>query len=120
MAKVNYVVQSGIKMDALTVIEDNFEAKNNSFLYYLREKSLFSKEALRQLCESVHTVAEQEVNIAAVALKLHTIHIQTLEAFLYHFNPDDPYKIINMPENYNKMLFQLEKCIDFYFKTRLQ
>ena len=106
-------------MSAIDIINDNYTVKNNSFLYYLLNKGLFNRETFRQLYDSVSEITEQDVAISEVALKLYTIHTKILEAFLYHFNASDPYKISNLPENYNKILQQLEKCILFYFKTRI-
>ena len=107
------------KMNALEILEDNYVLQNNSFLYYLREKSLFNKEAFKQLYDSIYALSEQNVEISAVALKIHMIHYKIIEAFMYHFDTDDAYQIKNLPDNYNKILAQLEKAVAFYFQTRI-
>lgn len=106
-------------MDALAILNDNYEMQNNSFLYYLREKNLFNKEAFKQLHECIYDLSQQNVSISTVALKIHTIHSRILEAFLYHFDNNDSYTITNLPENYNKMLALLDKSVSFYFQTRI-
>ena len=39
----------GFIMDELKVLNDNFEAEDNSFLYYLHEENYFHKTALAEL-----------------------------------------------------------------------
>jgi len=108
-----------VKMDAKQVIEDNFEKKNGSFLYYLHEKSLFNKDAFRQLYDSIRKVAEEDVVISRTAQQIMGVYGQILQHFLYHFDKNDSYKITNMPENYNKMIEYLDKSVEYYFKTRI-
>ena len=106
-------------MDAKKILEDNSNAIEESFVYYLKEKGLFNKEAFRKLCESINTLANDEVEISRTAQQINSINNQTLKFFLYHFDPEDPYKISNMPENYNKMLEYLDKAVSYYFSTRI-
>ncbi len=106
-------------MDAKQILEDNFEEKNKSFLYYLHEKSSFSKDAFKQLYESIRTAAEDNVNINRTAQQITHIYGQILKCFLYHFDKNDKYKIANLPENYNKMIEYLEKSVEYYFTTRI-
>ena len=106
-------------MDALTILNNNYEMQNNSFLYYLREKNIFNKDAFKQLNSCIYDLAQQNVSISSTALKIHIIHARTLEAFLYHFDANDTFNIQNLPENYNKILAQLDKSVAFYFQTRI-
>jgi len=106
-------------MDAKQVLEDNFNEKNGSFLYYLHEKSSFSKDGFRQLYESIRAVAEDGVGISRTAQQIAHIYGQVLKCFLYHFDKNDKFKIVNLPENYNKMLEYLEKSVEYYFTTRI-
>lgn len=108
-----------MKKSAKQILEDNFESKNDSFLFYLREKSLFNKEAFRQLYDSIRKVADDDVTISRIAQQIVIIYGQILQHFLYHFDKNDSYKITNMPENYNKMIEYLDKSVEYYFKTRI-
>lgn len=108
-----------MKKSAKEILEDNFEAKNESFLFYLKERSLFNKDAFRQLYDSIRKVAEEEVAISRTAQQIVIIYGQILQYFLYHFDKNDSYKITNMPENYNKMIEYLDKSVEYYFKTRI-
>lgn len=106
-------------MDAEQVLQDNFEKKNNSFLYLLHEKSLFDKEKFRQLHDAIRSVAEKDVEISRNAQKIAFIYGLTLKCFLYHFDKNDKFKITNLPENYNKMIEFLDKSVEYYFTTRI-
>lgn len=106
-------------MDAKTVLENNYEHKNNSFLYYLHEKSMFDKDAFRQLYEAIRTAAEDEVEISRTAQQIAFIYGQFLKFMLYHFNSEDPYRVTNLPENYNKLIEYLENSVEYYFTTRI-
>ncbi|MBR1825834.1 MAG: hypothetical protein IJ770_04525 [Alphaproteobacteria bacterium] len=106
-------------MDAEQILQDNFEEKNNSFLYLLHEKSLFNKDAFHQFYDAVRAVADKDVNISRNAQKIAFIYGQILKCFLYHFDKNDKYKITNLPENYNKMIEFLDKSVEYYFTTRI-
>ena len=106
-------------MNADEILNSNYEIKDDSFLYYLLHKRIFHKDGLRKLCESIYVLAEANVNITHTAQKINVVYGEILKCFLYHFDANDPYIITNMPENYNRMINQLEKCVEFYFNTRI-
>jgi hypothetical protein len=107
------------QMDAEEILDNNYEMKGESFLYYLKKKHIFHKEKLQSLCEAICTLAEENVHIARRVAKINFIYGMILKCFLYHFDAEDPYQIDNLPENYNRMIKQLDKCVDFYFCTRI-
>lgn len=106
-------------MDAYEILDSNYKIEDGSFIYYLLNKRIFHKDKLRQLCESIYAVAEDNINLAGSTTKINVIYGQILKCFLYHFDPNDPYVITNMPENYNRIITQFEKCVQFYFNTRI-
>lgn len=106
-------------MNAKEVLEDNFKAKNNSFLYYLLDKSEFDKEAFKDLNMSIRTLADEEVGISRTAQQINNVYGRVLKCFLYHFDKEDEYKIANCPENYSKFIEFLEKNVEYYFQTRI-
>lgn len=108
-----------MKKSAQQVLEDNLEIKNDSFLYFLREKSMFNKEAFRVLYESIREIADKDVSVSRTAQQIVAVYGLVLECFLYHFDKNDPYSILNMPENYNKIIEYLNKSVEYYFKTRI-
>ena len=106
-------------MDAKKILEDNYKAENESFTYFLKEKSLFHKDAFRKLYESIRSLADDEVEISRTAQQINGVYGQILKFFLYIFDGNDPYKITNLPENYNKMLSYLDDAVEYYFSTRI-
>lgn len=106
-------------MSAKNILEDNVEAKNGSFLYYLREKSEFNKEAFKKLYGAVRGLADDEVEISRTAQQINYVYGQTLKCILYHFDKNDEFKISNLPDNYSKLIEYLEKNVEYYFKTRI-
>lgn len=106
-------------MNAKQILEDNFTEKNESFLYYLHEKATFNRDAFKKLYESIRAAAEDGVEISRTAQQITHIYGQILKCFLYHFDKNDKYKIVNIPENYNKMIEYLEKSVEYYFTTRI-
>ena len=107
------------KMEAQTIIQDNFEAKNDSFLYFLREKSTFKKDSFNRLCNAVRAIADTNVEISRNAQKITHIYGTILKCFMYHFDKNDDYKITDLPDNYNKMIALLDKNVEYYFATRI-
>lgn len=106
-------------MDAKEILNDNVEAKNESFLYYLLHKSFFDKEAFRALVDSIRILSDEEVGISRTAQQINYIYGKILRCFLYHFDLQDEYKIKNMPKHYSKLLEILDKSVGYYYKTRI-
>lgn len=106
-------------MTAKIILEDNANAKNDSFLYYLRCKSEFNTDAFKKLCTAIHALTDEDVDISRTAQQINYVYGQTLKCFLFHVDNDDEYKITNLPKNYSKLLDILEKNVEYYFKTRI-
>ena len=108
-----------VMTDAQMILDDNYNSNNGSFAYFLQNKAVFNKEALRKLCEAIRLVADSGITLGQDALKINAVYGRTLKCFLYHFDAADPYAINNLPKNYNKMIEQLEKTVQYYFSTRI-
>lgn len=106
-------------MEAKKILEDNVEAKNESFVYYLSDKSFFDKNAFRLLMESIRQLSDEEVGISRTAQEISFVYGKILRCFLYHFDKNDEYKIKNMPKHYNKIIEILDKGVEYYYKTRI-
>ena len=106
-------------MDNKQILKDNFEEKDGSFLYFLHEKSVFNKESFKLLYEAIRAAADENVEISRNAQKIAFIYGTILKCFLYHFDKNDKYKIMNLPENYNKIIEILSKSVEYYFTTRI-
>lgn len=80
-----------------TIIDDNINADNNSFLYYLHEENTFNIKSLIDLCNYINTLD----CISIMNLKrLYCIQNQAVRHIVYHFDPNDCSRITNLPDNY--------------------
>lgn len=102
-------------MDALKVLNDNFEAENNSFLYYLHEENFFHKTAFSELCGGLSVLCNTHPNDKAVSAQICFIYGQVLRHIIYHFDPGDLSRISNLSCDYNEELEMLERIITKYF-----
>ena len=80
-----------------TIIEDNVNADNNSFLYYLHEENMFHVERLIDLCNYIHALGS--ISIMDVK-RLYFIQNQSIRHITYHFDPNDCSEISNLPKDY--------------------
>lgn len=106
-------------MSARDILEDNVEAKNSSFLYYLHNKSEFNVGSFKKLYAAIRVLADEEVGISRAAQDINYVYGQILKCLLFHFDKDDEFKINNLPENYGKLIEYLDKSVEYYFKTRI-
>lgn len=102
-------------MDGLNVLNDNFEAANNSFLYYLHEENFFHETAFSELCSSLSALCHTHPHDKVVSAQICLIYGQVLRHIIYHFDPGDLSQISNLPCNYNEELETLERIITKYF-----
>lgn len=99
------------KDTALSLIEDNCRAADNSFLYLLHEKNVFDKDAFNRLLDCVNTLEE---GTKAVLCQLHFIQKETLKHIIYHFDPNDMSRIADLPDDYWAFLSDLEDAVGKY------
>lgn len=93
------------------LIEDNFEAANNSFLYHLHERNLFDTDAFVKLLQDINALEEKQEDVLE---QLRSIQIEILKHVIYHFDPNDESRITNLPEDYWEYLTDLEDAIGKY------
>lgn len=104
-------------MDDLKVLNDNFEAENNSFLYYLHEENFFHEAAFSELCSSLSSLCHTHPHDQAVSAQICSIYGQVLRHIIYHFDSGDLSRISNLPCNYNEELETLERIITKWFSV---
>lgn len=93
------------------MIEDNFEAVNNSFLYHLHERNRFDTDAFVKLLEGINALEEKQEDVLE---QLRFIQIEILKHIIYHFDPNDGSRITNLPDDYWEYLTDLEDAIGKY------
>lgn len=104
-------------MNALKVLNENFEAKNNSFLYYLHEENFFHEAAFAELCDSLLSLCDTHGHDKAVSAQIYFIYGQVLKHIIYHFDPNDISRIQNLPDNYNENIEIMEHGVTKYFSS---
>lgn len=97
------------------IIDDNYKAKNNSFLYFLHEEDIFDIEALNNLCLNINSLVCRNEDICR---KLFFIYSQILRHIIFHFDRNDQSTIKNLPDNYVDYINELEDVIDRYINGR--
>lgn len=103
-------------MDVQQVLNDNYRAENNSFLYYLHEESSFNEEAYSCLCECITELKLHHIKDECSMMKINFIYSQILKHIIYHFDPDDSSMIEQLPVNYYEKLEVLDAVIQEYYK----
>lgn len=99
------------KEDARRLIEENYKAANNSFVYLLHERDLYDTDAFARLLDCINSLDEGEETILE---QLNAILRETLKHIIYHFDPDDNSRITNLPKDYWAYLTDLEDAVGKY------
>lgn len=99
------------KEAALSLIEENCKAENDSFLYFLHEKDLFDTDAFAKLLDSINSLEEWKENVLE---QLNFIQKEIFKHMIYHFDPNDSSQITNLPEDYWAYLSKLEDAVGKY------
>lgn len=88
--------------EALKIVNDNYAAANDSFLFYLHERDRFYADKFEVLCDAVQSLAGCTDSITAQ--KIEHSYQNILKEIIYHFDPHDSSHIKDLPENYTEYL----------------
>lgn len=101
--------------DAKRIIHSNYKAENNSFMFFLHEKELFSEEAFWEFYESITALVlcneEKSIEITEQIVQSYQ---RLLKYIVFHFDPDDNFVLENFPKNYVDYLERIEYAIMAY------
>lgn len=96
------------KVGVCNIIEDNKNATNQSFLYFLHEENIFDEKSFSELYNYINKLD----SVSLTELKdLYFIQNQIMRHLIYHFDEDDFSKIINLPATYWKYIDLLDHAI---------
>lgn len=101
---------------AKRIILNNYEGKNNSFMFFLHEKNYFSEEMFWELYESITTMAlcgEEKLN--EITEQIAKNYQRLLKYIIFHFDPNDDFVLENFPMNYIDYLERIEYALMAYF-----
>lgn len=91
------------------IIDDNINAANKSFLYFLHEENKFDKKSFWDLCSYIETL--DSVTVPELR-KLYFIQNQLIRHMVYRFDDNDMSEISNLPSDYWNYAEQLETAIN--------
>ena len=99
---------------ALGFIGDNYNARGESFLVYLHERDLFSREKFDELCESIEALCGGQRD-TEILWMLTRIESGILKELIYHFNNNDSSQIKDVPSDYTEYLERLDGALHRYY-----
>lgn len=92
-----------------SIIDDNINAANQSFLYFLHEENKFDKKSILNLTNHIQTL--DSVTVLELR-KLYFIQNQIIKHIVYHLDKNDMYEISNLPSDYWEYIELLDVAID--------
>ncbi|MGL5434397.1 MAG: hypothetical protein ACRDBO_03230 [Lachnospiraceae bacterium] len=100
-------------MDCRKVLENNYKCLEGSFVYFLHEEAKFDKDSFWEYYYCIKYVSHEE----QVSKEIYFTYRYVLESFLYHFDPEDLYRIKYFPrKKYNLYLERIKFAADAYFE----
>ncbi len=93
------------------IINSNFKAVEDSFMYFLHEKSVFKENKYVELCNAI----EKSDNKALLQKIIHTYRY-IIKNITHHFNKDDLFEIKNFDSDIVEKLDELDYSLDVYIK----
>lgn len=91
------------------IIDDNINAANKSFLYFLHEENKFDKQSFWDLCSYIEAL--DSVTVLELK-KLYFIQNQLIRHMAYHFDDNDMSEVFNLPSDYWNYVERLETVIN--------
>lgn len=105
--------------NALIVLRRNQRRCENTLLYDLWKRGVFSPQHFWDYYDSVVALAKDQQtsgHSVEAAGCITFIYQKFLEACIYHFDPQDESYIADFPPNYQDYLERLDGALDAYFR----
>lgn len=102
--------------EALEIIAKNDCAEEGSLMFTLHEKSSFSVELFRILCNSIATVVHSSIYTDQLTEQISNCYQKFLKMIIWHFDPHDLYSINGFPDNYQEYIDYLDIVILAYYR----
>jgi hypothetical protein len=86
--------------NSIDILEENYKGENNSFIYYLHERSEFNADSFRIYLNSLIDITnlnakrDLDSNVALMVVKTYDYILRNI---IYHFSPNDLKHIKNLP-----------------------
>jgi hypothetical protein len=103
---------------AIKIIEDNANSDNNSLLEFTHEKSCFDENAFWKYYNAIRQIGIEFTINKQLPRDLVIKLIKGYEYFLlqigFHFDKNDGYEMINLPDNYTEYCRRLRVAVDAF------
>ena len=100
---------------AKQVIFNNCQIAENSFIFNLHEKSLFSEELFWEYYDSIALlVVFGETESSEILMQITDVYLKVLKYLVFHFDPSDDYAISELPQDYIGIIERLEYSLMAY------
>ena len=108
----------GIKVDiekAKQIIFNNSQAGENSFVFDLHERQVFTEKLFWEYYDSIAALVTADDEKTLELTRLITDNYQViLKYIIYHFNPRDAYHMKSFPKNYLDYIERLDYVLMAY------
>jgi len=102
-------------LKAKQIIFNNSQISENSFIYNLHEKCLFSEELFGEYYDSIATlVRNRDTKSLEVENQITDVYLKVLKYLVFHFDPDDNYIMSGIPKEYIGVIERLEYALLAY------
>ena len=100
---------------AKQVIFNNSHIVENSFIFYLHERSLFSEELFWEYYDSIALlVVSGETESSEILMQITDVYLKVLKYLVFHFDSSDDYAISELPQDYIGIIERLEYSLMAY------
>jgi hypothetical protein len=110
-----------IKMDiykAKQIIADNYTYKEDSLCYWLYEENVFSKAAFWEYYDAIAFVTRNSIKNEELSAQIAIGYQSFLQAFIWHFAPNDVAVVNHFPEDYNDYIERLDYAVRAYYESK--
>lgn len=100
--------------EAKAIIQNNYECKEDCFVFFLHEKNCFRAEQFWNLYDSIASLVVCTEKDPEISKQITHSYEFMLECFIYHLDPKDGYEISGFPDNYSAYMERLEYIVTAY------
>ena len=102
-------------VNAERIIYDNYKGRNDSFMFFLHERDLFSQERFWELYDSIIALKGMAFTEPELARQVNSIYQYVLKTMIWHFSPTDSLTIENFPAEYNGYIERLDYAVSVFY-----
>jgi len=105
----------------MNLIKNNVELQENSFLYKLHESSEFSIDMLEKITGEIVELVKRSVDLSDLDIILYSqalffIYKMATTNIIYHFNPNDLYRVNDLDKDYQLYLDRFSFSLEMFLK----